>query len=713
MEAWKDRDLQRLADTLPRRGREAWAEWIIDACVLVRERFAAHEEELVSLARLEAPMPVVEVTFLSAMRGRRGRRGQAQPHRPELPGEDESAAQISQARPKILRLLRALDRLQSPPMEERRERLDILFMAANPMTSERLPLDEEVRSIQEKLRMGEFRDVNFVVRPAARPGDVQQALLEVKPEILHFSGHGCAASGLILQAEDGEPRPVSGEALAELLSLFEDLRILVLNTCSSESQAKAACVVVDCVVGMAGEIDDNIAAIFATGFYRGLVFGESVRRAFELGRSALSMHFGIEQGLHRIPRLFEREPGTADRAMLGPRTQTGQARSSAIPRGPGRAGQVWQRELGPSRWKYSPIVLGDILLVAVAGSERFPAGVHALDAASGRSRWFYETRSAPTQPMIADGAVVLGERGGSVHSIELGTGKPRWQVSAGAEVVSRPLPVDTAIGVFAMDGTWRLLNADSGAEEQRDAIGTRVVADAVRYEREWVVISREGRPVVVSPWECRVGEPIVHSSFEEGPRPIEVSGQLLRHGRDLVQGYVRNTVASTPPVLALPRGLRGGAPAWEASAARSSGFGNIRGQLTAWGDTLLACGAYNPALYALDDQGRLLWELRVGYQEWPQWASPVVEGDLALVPRHDGFLHIVDLRARRRTRSVYLGRVGGGMLEVGGDESFVDQERPPRWHNPAPLISSPTVHRGLVFQASAEGWLYALDGLLE
>jgi hypothetical protein len=74
----------------------------------------------------------------------------------------------------------------------------ILFLAANPIGTGRLRLDEEVRGIDEGLRLAQHRqDFELVHRWAVRPKDIRQALLEENPAIIHFSGHGDGtASGL-------------------------------------------------------------------------------------------------------------------------------------------------------------------------------------------------------------------------------------------------------------------------------------------------------------------------------------------------------------------------------------------------------------------------------------------------------------------------------------------------------------------------------------
>jgi len=65
----------------------------------------------------------------------------------------------------------------------------ILFLAANPEKLNHLKLDEEVRSISEKIRSAEYRDsLDLVPVWAVRADDFLQALNTHKPQIVHFSG---------------------------------------------------------------------------------------------------------------------------------------------------------------------------------------------------------------------------------------------------------------------------------------------------------------------------------------------------------------------------------------------------------------------------------------------------------------------------------------------------------------------------------------------
>lgn len=189
----------------------------------------------------------------------------------------------------------------------------ILFLAANPKDSSTLRLDEEIREIHAKIQAAEFRDsFELVSRWAVRPLDLLQAFNEVQPHIVHFSGHGSRQAELVLEDDDGNARPVSEAALTSLFKNVKDnIRLVLLNACHSEAQARAISQQIECTVGMSVAIGDEAAIVFASTFYGALVFGRSVGQAFEQGRTALMLQ-GIPE--ENTPVLLTR-PG-ADALMV-------------------------------------------------------------------------------------------------------------------------------------------------------------------------------------------------------------------------------------------------------------------------------------------------------------------------------------------------------------------------------------------------------------
>ena len=181
----------------------------------------------------------------------------------------------------------------------------MLFLAANPLGTSKLALDEEMRLIDEKVYASELRDqLELVTAWAARPDDLLQALNRYHPQVVHFSGHGTQTGELQFVGNDGFPRPVSSQALTSVFKTFKQtVRLIILNACYSKVQAEAILQEIECVVGMNAAIGDIAARTFSASFYRAIGFGGSVQEAFEQGKSALLLE-GINEA--SIPELVVR-----------------------------------------------------------------------------------------------------------------------------------------------------------------------------------------------------------------------------------------------------------------------------------------------------------------------------------------------------------------------------------------------------------------------
>lgn len=185
------------------------------------------------------------------------------------------------------------------------KKIIILFLAANPKDTPQLRLDEEVRTIDDKLRLAQFRD-KFDIKQqwATRPSDILDAMLRYKPDIVHFSGHGSKGGELIFENVSGQSQPVSAEALGALFAARKGVRCVVMNACYADAHASAITKSVDCVVGMTRAVSDAAAINFASGFYRSLGEGLNAQEAFDLGKVQIMLDGGDEQ---KTPHLRTRK----------------------------------------------------------------------------------------------------------------------------------------------------------------------------------------------------------------------------------------------------------------------------------------------------------------------------------------------------------------------------------------------------------------------
>ncbi|MBP5976214.1 tetratricopeptide repeat protein [Brasilonema sp. CT11] len=181
----------------------------------------------------------------------------------------------------------------------------ILILAANPTSTSRLRLDEEVREIDEGLRRANKREeFKLEQKWAVRSRDFYRAMLDCQPQIVHFSGHGAGQDGIVLDDETGQPALICADALGSMFKLFatKGVQCVLLNACYSEVQAKAISQHVNYVIGMNQAGGDKAAIAFSVAFYDALAAGEQVEFAYELGCSILIKY--LEQ---QTPVLFKKE----------------------------------------------------------------------------------------------------------------------------------------------------------------------------------------------------------------------------------------------------------------------------------------------------------------------------------------------------------------------------------------------------------------------
>jgi len=190
-------------------------------------------------------------------------------------------------------------------MKDTRKKLKILVLSANPVTTDRLRLDEEMREIKKALDNSDFGSrFEVSIRLAVEVEELQGILIKERPDLVHFSGHGSSQSEIILENKRGEMHAVKPSALSGLFKILsQDVRCVVLNACYSKNQAKALTEHINCVIGMKGSVGDRAAIAFATAFYRGLGFGQSVQASFELGCSQVELE---NLKGHRKPQILSK-----------------------------------------------------------------------------------------------------------------------------------------------------------------------------------------------------------------------------------------------------------------------------------------------------------------------------------------------------------------------------------------------------------------------
>jgi hypothetical protein len=185
--------------------------------------------------------------------------------------------------------------------------LSVLFLAAEPSDAARLRVNAEYRAIEETLGGSRHRDRIRLLPPvlASRPIDINRAIQEHQPDIIHFSGHGTGPAGIYLEDDSGRAKLASTNALVALIQAAPRARLVILNACSTQSQAEAIARHIDYALGTRNPITDAAATAFSVGFYQALGARPSIdiEAAFRSGCALIQL-----EGLpgHHIPVLYRR-----------------------------------------------------------------------------------------------------------------------------------------------------------------------------------------------------------------------------------------------------------------------------------------------------------------------------------------------------------------------------------------------------------------------
>ncbi|MCW7475592.1 CHAT domain-containing protein [Leptospira levettii] len=177
----------------------------------------------------------------------------------------------------------------------------VLFISSSPTDQYTISVDREARIIEEQIQASQIRDsIKFIHKTAVKPETITKAIMDEKPTIVQFSGHG-DKNYICVEDEFGNTIEFPLNSLEKLFSLFKDnIKAVILNSCYSEKQARAISKLGITVIGMNREIDDNDAIEFSKGFYQALGGGKDVSFSFEMGKVLLSV-----QQTKTIPKLWE------------------------------------------------------------------------------------------------------------------------------------------------------------------------------------------------------------------------------------------------------------------------------------------------------------------------------------------------------------------------------------------------------------------------
>lgn len=186
----------------------------------------------------------------------------------------------------------------------------LLVLAANPFIDKGIQFDEEIKEIEKifnKRRISCYLKVVHTMAVTWR--DLQNSLVQYKPFIWHFIGHG-NESGVILDSRDYEYEMGYNEDLSHLVGLFsKEIKCIFLNSCNSYVTAQILSQEVEYVIGIEGEINDISAIEFSLAFYDAISFGSEIERAFQIAMVTFERYGAINKTeiSNSFPHLYKKD----------------------------------------------------------------------------------------------------------------------------------------------------------------------------------------------------------------------------------------------------------------------------------------------------------------------------------------------------------------------------------------------------------------------
>lgn len=268
----------------------------------IRTKLAANAEKQRSRERSLASALKAERDAALRAEEQRRRRERAEQEKRDREAERRRRDELAHAR--------EVARLSSPTIrhvfvrEPEPERLRVLYLTSSPGEGDALRVDAEVNNVLQALRGAKHRDlIELSHRPAARPQDLLDGINDIRPHVIHFSGHGGPKGLLFDNASLSSPegQEVGYGPLSRLIgATVQPPTLVVLNACETAAGAAPLLDIVPVVIAMAASVGDMSAGLFATHFYAAIAAAQSVGHAADQARAMVSIALPHEPDLVEV-----------------------------------------------------------------------------------------------------------------------------------------------------------------------------------------------------------------------------------------------------------------------------------------------------------------------------------------------------------------------------------------------------------------------------
>ena len=180
-------------------------------------------------------------------------------------------------------------------MIQKEAKITILFIGANYNNQKVIRTEKEFRKIKETISHLPYKNlINVVESFATKRHEITTKIIENKPQIIHFSGHGSLNTGPLFE-DDGEiinALDLQIDLVDKLKKYADFVKVIIFNVCESSIIADKTSKFIDFTIGTDETTDDDCAIAFAKGFYKNWGNKDEIRNSISTGNEKYaSKHF--------------------------------------------------------------------------------------------------------------------------------------------------------------------------------------------------------------------------------------------------------------------------------------------------------------------------------------------------------------------------------------------------------------------------------------
>jgi len=169
----------------------------------------------------------------------------------------------------------------------------ILFLGASPKNIDHIQTNKEYQTIRTAVNNAADRKYKVVSHQNVTNDIIQDTIIEEKPTIVHFSGHGTENFLITHHNNDyGLEDQMNNDSFVKIIERAKSITCVVLNCCYSKTLAEKLIKIdhVKAVIGTSDKIKNEACLKFAKGFYLSISNGYSFEEAFEDGKNKITIN---------------------------------------------------------------------------------------------------------------------------------------------------------------------------------------------------------------------------------------------------------------------------------------------------------------------------------------------------------------------------------------------------------------------------------------